>query len=39
LRDLLKIKGGQNVVIELLQKFRTEYVKRPAMMDELSSVV
>jgi len=37
--ELLKIKGGRNVVIELLQKFRTEYVKRPAMMDELSRVL
>ena len=36
---LLKIQGGRNVVIELLKKFRTEYVKRPAMMDELSRVL
>jgi len=36
---LLKIKGGREVVIELLQKFRTEYAKRPAMMDELSRVL
>ncbi len=36
---LLKIKGGREVVIELLQKFRMEYLKRPAMMDELRRVL
>ena len=39
LTGLLKIKGGREVEIELLKKFRSEYVKRPAMMDELSRVL
>jgi len=39
LRDLLKIKGGRDIVITLLKRFRAEYVKRPAMMDELSRVL
>lgn len=37
--NFLKIKDGREVVTELLQKFRTEYIKRPAMMDELSRVL
>ena len=39
LNDLLKIKGGQDVVVRLLSKFRQEYIKRPAMIDELSKVI
>ena len=38
LKSLLKIEGGRLVVDRLLQKFRVEFKKRPAMMDELSEV-
>ncbi len=39
LRSLLKIKGGREVVKELLAIFRTNYANRPAMMDELEAVL
>jgi len=39
LSDLLKIDGGRDVVITLLTKFRQEYIKRPAMIDELSNLI
>lgn len=39
LKDLLKIKGGRDLVIELLEIFRAQYIRRPAMIDELSRVL
>lgn len=39
LKDLLKIKGGRDLVIELLEIFQAQYVRRPAMIDELSRVL
>ena len=39
LSALLKIKGGRDIVEELLQKFRTTYIRRPAMIDELKKVL
>ena len=39
LKSLLKIKGGRDVVVELLKKFQSEYIRRPAMIDELSRVL
>ena len=37
--DLFEIKGGREIVTGLLQEFRMEYIKRPAMMDELRNVL
>jgi len=39
LSALLKIKGSRDMVEELLEKFRTIYIRRPAMIDELKNVL
>ena len=39
LKDLLEIKGGRKIFVKLLKEFKTQYVRRPAMMDELRWVL
>lgn len=39
LKEFLEIKGGRNVVVKLLERFKKEYVRRPAMIDELNRVL
>ncbi len=34
LKNLLKIEGGREMVVALLEKFQNEYIRRPAMIDE-----